>query len=102
MGPVPLERGTVRFFRPRREFGFITPDSSVGEVFEHSHVLEMRGIETLRAGNRREYERVPDRCGWQAYLPKHERRSLALSASAALGRSPDDHRKRAAVSAQNQ
>ncbi|HLB97725.1 MAG TPA: cold shock domain-containing protein [Acetobacteraceae bacterium] len=81
-GSLPLERIIVGCHRPCCEFGFITPDTGVGDVFEHSRALEMSGIETLRAGNRGEYERAPDRCGWQAYLPKHERPSLTLLASA--------------------
>jgi cold shock CspA family protein len=102
VGLVPSDRITVGFRRPRCEFGFITPHSRVGDVSVHSQALEISGIETMHAGNRLDHERVPDRCGWQAHLPKHERPSLALSASAALHGSPDHHRKRAAGSAQNQ
>jgi CspA family cold shock protein len=61
------ERGTVRFYRRDREFGFIVPDNGRSDVFVHARTLKMSGIETLEAGDRVEYERVPDNQGEQAY-----------------------------------
>jgi CspA family cold shock protein len=64
---TPLETGTVRFYRPEREFGFIAPDNGAADVFVHARTLQMSSIETLNAGDRVEYERVDDRRGYQAY-----------------------------------
>jgi CspA family cold shock protein len=63
----PLDRGTVRFYRQDREFGFIAPDDGREDVFVHARTLEMSGIETLNRGDRVEFERVPDNRGCQAY-----------------------------------
>lgn len=65
--PPVLERGTVKFYAPAREHGFITPDSGTADVFVHANTLKMSRIDTLAAGDRVEYERVPDRRGFQAY-----------------------------------
>jgi CspA family cold shock protein len=65
--PPTLERGTVRFYRDERAFGFIAPDSGAADVFVHAHTLEMSGIDTLNPGDRVEFERVPDNRGVQAY-----------------------------------
>ncbi len=62
-----LERGTVKFYRPDRAFGWIVPDDGGDDVFIHPKTLVMSGIETLMAGDRVEYERVRDNKGFQAY-----------------------------------
>jgi CspA family cold shock protein len=62
-----LERGTVKFYRPDREHGFITPDDGSADLFVHARTLAMSMIETLQAGDRVEYEKVPDNRGFQAY-----------------------------------
>jgi len=64
---MDLERGTVRFYRGDREFGFIIPDDGRADVFVHAYTLELSGIETLNRGDRVEYERVADNRGVQAY-----------------------------------
>jgi CspA family cold shock protein len=67
---IDLERGTVKFYRPGREYGFITPDDGTANVFVHAKTLAMSRIEKLAAGDRVEFERVPDNRGFQAYRVK--------------------------------
>ena len=64
------EIGTVKFYHPEREFGFIIPDAGGGDVFIHARSLRMSGIDMLQAGDRVEFERVQDRHGWQAHRPR--------------------------------
>jgi cold shock protein len=61
------ERGTVKFYNYAKQNGFIKPDDGSADVFVHARTLEMSGIATLSTGDRVEFERVPDRLGFQAY-----------------------------------
>ncbi len=64
--PRQREQGTVRLYRPDREYGFIRPDDGTGDVFVHAASVLMAGLARLRRGERVEYERVADNRGFQA------------------------------------
>jgi cold shock protein len=63
----PVERGTVRFYRPERQYGYIIPDDGTADVFVHARSLDREGITTLAKGERVDFQRVPDNKGFQAY-----------------------------------
>jgi len=62
-----LERGVVKFYRAAQEYGFIAPDDGGPDIFVHARTLEMSALDTLRTGDRVEYEKRRDNRGWQAY-----------------------------------
>lgn len=66
-GLGPVERGTIRFYRPEREYGYIIPDDGSADVFVYARSLEREDITTLAKGERVEYQHVPDNKGFQAY-----------------------------------
>lgn len=57
--------GTVRWFSPKKGYGFIVPESG-DDVFVHHSVIEMEGYRTLAEGQRVEYEAEPTAKGDQA------------------------------------
>jgi len=65
--PIHLDRGTVKFYHPAREFGFIIPDDGGSDIFVHADTLAMSRIPMLASGDRVEYERVADKRGFQAH-----------------------------------
>lgn len=58
--------GTVKWFNPIKGFGFITPDDGSKDAFVHISVVERAGLNTLREGQKVEYELVPGRDGKSA------------------------------------
>ena len=58
--------GTVKWFNPVKGFGFITPDDGTQDAFVHISVVERAGLNTLREGQKVEYELVPGRDGKSA------------------------------------
>ena len=57
--------GTVRWFSPKKGYGFIVPESG-DDVFVHHSVIEMEGYRTLQEGQRVEYEVTTTAKGQQA------------------------------------
>ena len=53
--------GTVKFFDPRRGFGFIQPESGDKDVFVHISAVEKAGMSTLTDGQKIGYEIVTER-----------------------------------------
>ncbi|MEE8516039.1 MAG: cold-shock protein [Alphaproteobacteria bacterium] len=58
--------GTVKWFNPVKGFGFITPEDGTQDAFVHISVVERAGLNTLREGQKVEYELVPGRDGKSA------------------------------------
>lgn len=53
--------GTVKFFNPSKGFGFIEPEAGGKDVFVHVSAVEAAGMDTLKEGQRVQYEIVTER-----------------------------------------
>lgn len=51
-GPGVKMSGIVKWFKPDKGFGFVTPDDGDRDVFVHRSVLQQAGIEQLQSGER--------------------------------------------------
>ena len=58
-----MPEGTVKWFNPRKGFGFIEPTDGGNDAFVHISAVEQAGMSTLREGQKVEYELVPGRNG---------------------------------------
>ncbi len=58
--------GTVKWFNESKGYGFIQPDAGGPDAFVHISAVERSGLETLREGDRVEYELVRGRGGKSA------------------------------------
>lgn len=54
--PVPRLFGTVRWFSATKGYGFIGRDDGAGDVFVHVSAVQRAGLDTLREGQRVEFE----------------------------------------------
>ena len=50
--------GTVKWFDPRRGYGFIQPEDGLQDVFVHISAVERSGIGNLHEGQRVSFKRV--------------------------------------------
>ena len=53
--------GTVKFFNATKGFGFIEPEDGGKDVFVHVSAVDAAGMDTLREGQRVQYEIVTER-----------------------------------------
>lgn len=51
--------GTVKWFNPTKGFGFIEPEEGGKDAFVHISAVQKAGMDTLREGQKIEYELVP-------------------------------------------
>lgn len=51
-GPTEKMQGTVKWFRPEKGFGFISPDDEGKDIFVHKTVVGRLGLESLETGQR--------------------------------------------------
>lgn len=58
-----MATGTVKWFNPSKGFGFIQPEDGGKDVFVHISALERAGIQSLKEGQRVEFELAPGRDG---------------------------------------
>jgi CspA family cold shock protein len=56
-----MQTGTVKWFDPRKGFGFIQPQSGGPDVFVHISAVERAGLGGLNEGQKVSYEVVADR-----------------------------------------
>jgi cold shock protein len=56
-----LAKGTVKWFNPKKGYGFIQPVGGGGDVFVHISAVERAGLSTLNEGQTVEYEEVANR-----------------------------------------
>ncbi len=61
-----LNTGTVKWFNATKGYGFIQPDNGGPDAFVHISAVERSGMDTLREGERVEYELVRGRNGKSA------------------------------------
>ena len=50
------KKGTVKWFNPRKGYGFITPEEGGNDVFVHISAVEKAGMQGLFEGQKLEYE----------------------------------------------
>lgn len=55
--------GTVKWFNPRKGYGFIEPEDGSKDAFVHISAVESAGLPGLQEGQKVEYELVEGRGG---------------------------------------
>jgi CspA family cold shock protein len=53
-----MNTGTVKWFNPAKGFGFIEPEDGGKDAFVHISAVERAGLDTLREGQKVEFELV--------------------------------------------
>ncbi|NQV60784.1 MAG: cold-shock protein [Alphaproteobacteria bacterium] len=61
-----MATGTVKWFNPTKGFGFIEPSDGSKDVFVHISAVESAGLQSLREGQKVEFELVAGRDGRSA------------------------------------
>ena len=56
-----MTTGIVKWFNPKKGFGFIAPKGSDQDIFVHITALQEAGIDRLDEGDKVEFEIVEDR-----------------------------------------
>ena len=59
------EKGTVKWFNPKKGFGFISRENGE-EVFVHHTSIQSEGYRTLEEGDQVEFEVAPSQKGFEA------------------------------------
>jgi CspA family cold shock protein len=65
-GALAVARGTVKWFKDQKGYGFITPDGGGDDLFVHYSAIEGEGFKTLREGAKVEYDLTQGPKGPQA------------------------------------
>ena len=58
-----MPTGKVKWFNNAKGFGFIQPDEGGNDVFVHISAVERAGMQSLREGQKVEFEIAPGRDG---------------------------------------
>ena len=58
-----MATGVVKWFDPKKGFGFIQPDDGGRDVFVHISAVQNAGMHGLNDGQRISYEALPGRQG---------------------------------------
>ena len=61
-----MTQGSVKWFDPKKGFGFITPEGGAEDVFVHHSAIQMEGYKTLEDGQNVSFETQQGRKGLQA------------------------------------
>ncbi|OHC83823.1 MAG: cold-shock protein, partial [Rhodospirillales bacterium RIFCSPLOWO2_12_FULL_67_15] len=56
-----MASGTVKWFNPSKGFGFIQPSDGGKDVFVHITAVQRAGLDTLREGQKVNYEMTTER-----------------------------------------
>ena len=58
-----MPTGTVKWFNPTKGYGFIEPEDGSKDAFVHISAVQKAGLDSLREGQKVEYELVPGQDG---------------------------------------
>lgn len=58
-----MSTGTVKWFNATKGYGFIEPEDGGKDVFVHISAVERAGMQSLREGQKVEFETTPGRDG---------------------------------------
>ncbi len=61
-----MATGTVKWFNATKGYGFIEPEDGGKDAFVHITAVETAGMQSLREGQKVQYELVPGRDGKEA------------------------------------
>ena len=56
-----MATGTVKWFNPKKGFGFIAPDGGDKDIFVHITAVQQAGLDRLDEGDKVEFEIVEDK-----------------------------------------
>jgi len=58
-----MQQGAVKFYKAKKGYGFIKPDSGGADIFVHISAVEQAGLPGLTEGQRIGYDIEPDKKG---------------------------------------